>query len=500
MIDGKSNYELGLKLYNAGKYEKAIEKLEKSVYLEELDNNEFYSAYVTLGACCNNAEFTSDAIENLEYALKYISDDYRAYDEFANAYFTYSLPLAELFFNKALELHPNKAELCFEKVKNFFNAGMYEEAEKVLDIGLKYLSDSDCEVTDAINQYRFLINLGEKYSLASDLQSKCKHDEALKICDYVLESLDSDSVPKFTDEIYRENVKPFHDKLLASKAECLHVLGIFYTEAEIYKELIATSHEDANLYGKIAYCYVELNMLDKALEYYAKAEDLTEKKEKHKFIAGKHRTICDIFIKNKNYQAALDYAKSLPEDNYSSVCLKKILLGRAYFYLEKYDDVLNCLLPYTEDKWKDKTGSNFVRGMAYTYVGGAYYKRKDYKTALKYLRNTTKIKFKSFADTWLFMAECYIALKKYDKALSALDRAAETVDELTTYNIPYVNSRHEFAYEKFMDRDVKRKIECVCPECEAKVGSNDSVCRSCGNRLKWTIKEEVEIDEDLLLD
>ena len=194
-----------------------------------------------------------------------------------------------------------------------------------------------------------------------------------------------------------------------------------------------------------------------------------------------------------------------------------------------YKEVLDCILPTDEVKIENLMSlrffSAFMCGMGYTYLGGAYYKLKKYDTALIYLKKCAKLKYSGkFADTWLFMGECYIALGEYKNAIEALHNAIEHITYMDDYDITYLESRIQFARDKLAEKSKKLpspKITihgnnnpvnlggilatddavinrsvigkditqeetdfCFCPYCGTKLNSDFLFCPKCGKKLK----------------
>ena len=387
---GQMNYDKGIKLYNSGDYVNSIAKLQKAIQSRDLHDIEIAMAYILIGSSLSNTGNNNEAI----------------------------------------------------------NA--YNNAEKILSFVLENTSPSDSETISYASQFIFVARLKKKFALARDLFKNKRYDDATNVYDSILQSIDSNSAPELEDQIKSQYITPLIDNSLWHKGNCLYLLKKYDSAIETFKEVIKINPKFSRPYRDIADCYVELDMFDEASRYFTEAEEHSiNEHEKIGIIYDKHFMFTYKLRKDKNYQSALDYAKSIPEESNKVLLLKQLLIGRAYFYLENYDEVLNYLLPHVNvDRKLDIIENNSKRGMANTYIGGAYYKQKNYETALKYLKICSDIDYTATADPWVFMGECYIELGEYEKAIEALNKAIQTVREFDTYDIPYLESRINFAEEK----------------------------------------------------
>lgn len=482
---GKSNYEKGLKLYCSGDYINAIHKLNKACKSGDLDVTEMYTALVAEGKCFNNLCQYDEAITAFECALQYRSDDYEAYKELGEAYIANSdFELSKECLDKAIELNPTSFSSWGLKGLVLFNLKLYDDAEIALNTALRCANTQNITDTDSINLLLNVITLKKKYKAGTELLDCEKYADAIKIYDSILESIDS-IVPQDFDQYLGEYVNQIHSATLTNKGYCLGALNRYDSALKLYLDSFNITINYTNTYSCIAVCYARQNMFDKALEYFAEAENHSQNEiDKRGVIINKYSTIFSQHCKNKDYLAALNSLSSMPETDDDFICWKKMHLGTAHFRLEDYDKVLNCFLPYINNYLPDALfGEPFGRGVVNTYVGGVYYKRKDYQTALKYLTKCDNIVFERLADTGLLMGECYIALGDYEKALEPLQKAVSAWEEKCNYDIPYIESRIQFAKEK-LGYSTSDEAECpVCPNCGAKVVPEDTFCRKCGNKL-----------------
>ncbi len=497
---GKSYLKNGLKLYESHDYVPAINKLNKAIESEDLDMTETYIAYFAKGVCLSFSGNTDDAIKSLECALQCINTDYRAYNELGRAYINnQNYEESIKYLEKAIKLGSDDANSWAMKGFALFNLERYDDAETTLNFALNSIHSDDPEIIDFIKQLLPMIKLRKKYKIGTEFLNNSKYADAINIYDSILKDIGSICAPELN-----EKKDQIHVDSLIQKGDCMYALKKYDSAIKLYKESLDIIPNNKIPYQKIAESYLQLNMFDEALEYYEILEHNSYHEiEKIGTINMKHTAIFDRYIENKDFHTALDYANSIPEINNEIMCFKKMLMGKAHFCLDNYDETLKCLLPYVERDWIDSILSDHFKsdpvkeilGIVYsnlfllptyiganTYVGGVYYKRNEYKNALKYLLKCNQDDDIELADTEIFKGECYIALGEYENAVEALQKAIDDFDQSSYYDLAYLESRLNFAKEKLYS--TSDEAECpVCPKCGAKVVSEDTFCRKCGNKL-----------------
>lgn len=479
---GKMYYNKGNKLHDSGDYVNAIEKFNQALNSGELNTDEMYLAYARLGQCFYQIGNFADAINMFECAIKCHNDDYRAYSEIAIVYLYMGEYAQSLqYIDKAIEYDSTNAELWFNKGTILCELKRYDDAEKALDTALGYTLPSDHEAIDLIKTSRCKVYLNKQSDIATELRENGKYEDAIAVYDTILESIDSNSLSRDNEELYQIRANS-----MLKKERCLISLEKYDSALEVLNGLSDLAPYNKNICMDFANCYAELNKFDDASKYWAEAEKLAENEhEKTEIICLKYTKFFYKVIEKRDHQAELDYAKTIPEDNIALKCAKEFFIGRTHFYLGNYDEALKTLLPYIESDWLDSVARGYLgRGWAYTYVGGVYYKQKHYETALNYLNKCVEIDYNELTDTWLFMGECFIALKKYEKAIEALKKAVEAWYKTDAYDITHIESRIKFAEEKLKEQ-INLGGECnFCPSCGSKVDTEDSFCGKCGRRLK----------------
>lgn len=481
--DEISDYEYGMKLFWSGKYEDAIEILNLSLQTEYLGKDGIYNVHCAKGYCYSSIGKYDEAIIELESALKLKDDASEIHNELGRVYLLQGDNIRALQqIDKAIKCDPNQAILWLNKGRILYELAMYDDAEKVLNTALtKTDSSKESKEIESIDQLLFTISLEKSLRKALDLQNDKKYEDANIILDSIVKQINNNS---FTDSDQKINL--IHAVSLQNKAVCLSALNRKDLAIEALNESIRLIPDSPIPYLNLAEHYIDLNNFDEASKYYNEAANLSEdESEKISIILKKHILINTEIISKKDYQATLDAANSIPETNDALICLKKLFIGKSLFYLGRYDEVLSNLLPYVDADWTDSFIEGIsVQAMANTYIGGVYYKRKDYQTALKYLAKCVEIDYNMIGDAWLFMGECYIALGEYEKAIYALRKVVDAFDETDWYDIPYLESRIRFAKEKLKGSTQNEAEINICPKCGSKIGSEDIFCGKCGKQLK----------------
>lgn len=486
---GKSNLKKGADLHISGDNANAIKKLNKAILSGELDNFEMYSAYLLLGSCYYETNEFDESISALQSALQWGSfeNDHLAYRLLGLAYSRKGNYESSLqYLDKAIELMPTDCESLTRKGLILGILGRYNEAETAYNTALRYANSADpndinLNYIDAIHHFRFITRLEKKYSEAEKLQMNKDYVDAVNIYNSILESIDSYSDSKDDDYI---NV--IHVDSLLNKGRSFYALKQYDSAIEVLKKVFAIELNNGSAHYELAGCYIRLGKFDEAIESYTHAEYCSDNNDARvKINALKKSLIVQKLLVEKDYQAALDEANSIPEIDEQSIFMKKSSIGKCRNYLGNYDEALKYLLPYADADLTDtSTVDNIMRSNVCAEVGKIYNKQKNYETALKYLNKSIQLNSDGFTDTWLFMGESYIELGQYEKAIEPLRKAIEGWDPNEDYDLAYIESRLKFAKEKLGDNAVDETEKPVCPDCGAELKSGDSFCRKCGRKLK----------------
>ncbi|MFO7659075.1 MAG: tetratricopeptide repeat protein [Bacteroidales bacterium] len=122
-------------------------------------------------------------------------------------------------------------------------------------------------------------------------------------------------------------------KILRNIGEFFFDKNYFHDALDLFLSCLSTKHDTYELYEKIGFCYQQTGDLNKALEYYHKAELL----EKNRHWLYNKIALC--YRRLKNYNKAVEYyleaEKMNPED-----MQVQVFLGQTYMELEEYDAAL----------------------------------------------------------------------------------------------------------------------------------------------------------------
>lgn len=480
----ESKYRKGMKQYLANDYVNAIQNLAKAIQSEKLDKSELNHALNMMISSFFVLEQYDEAITVLKSAVQ--CDDYDKSEVFFSLAIAYerkeNYELSLNYLEKSIELKPDNNSSWMHKGVVLCNLNRYDEAEEAYKTALKYADTStDYQIRDRLKRLPF----EKKLKIALDLQNNGKFADAINIYDSILESIESNS-----DTIGAYSIKDLNVIVLTNKGSCLNSLNRHDEAIEALKKAVEIIPDNTGLYVELAWTCLQTQMFDDAIKYYEEAIKYAEDEiSKNTYYFIKKITYFQKLIHNREYQAALNEANSIPEINDSIIAIKTTLKGVSLFYLEKYDEALNCLLPNVEDDLIDTiTGNKSVHAMVYAAVGGVYYKQGQYETALKYLNKSIQHNGERFTEiwSWVFMGESYIAIGEYEKAVEALQKTVETRKDGDDYDLAYLESRLKFAKEKLGDSADKdgEAESLICPNCGSKLNSDDSFCGKCGSKLK----------------
>jgi len=192
--------------------------------------------------------------------------------------------------------------------------------------------------------------------------------------------------------------------------------------------------ESAKCYTNLATAFAELEEYTTAIEYNQQALALSRK---HKLVAVQSIILPNLATQYersgdrinaiKHYKSAEDFA--LQHDNKRSLALVYNNLGNLYLTI----DSLDIAKAYTEKAIKIKTDLNQLKGLeeAYYNLGLIYYKKGEYKQALRYY-NLIEDKVEGFRKVVVMrgMKSLYADKGQYQKALKYANKAEIVADSL----------------------------------------------------------------------
>lgn len=225
-------------------------------------------------------------------------------------------------------------------------------------------------------------------------------------------------------------------------AQTCNGIALLYAYKGLYKEAIPWAEKAVRLYKSlqrfadvsnsyltIGEAHLKLGHYDIAIEKYLECYSLAEKAGSMEGMANTLTNIAGIYYDLHNYdeskryfERALAIYSSMPVidriENNKAICHNAI--GEIYFQQGKYDKALQefnaALLQLSLHPNISTTAS------CKQYISQVYYVKKDYATALEYLRESLRlyesvIENEGIASSLASMAEVHFALKNYDSTV-----------------------------------------------------------------------------------
>lgn len=242
-----------------------------------------------------------------------------------------------------------------------------------------------------------------------------------------------------TDYYFNKALLLAESKLLKSQlADFLYYEGVsFEGESNFEKSIINYEHsliisEELNqdqhvaeLYNSIGYCYINLYVDDKAIEYYLKSLKAYQLLNDYEGIAMNFNDIGNLYYDQDNYENAKIYfqdALSLYEklNDKAGISSSYTNLGNIYSDSGSYDKGIDY---YKQSIIIDKESNN-QSGVAINYnnLGDCYIQTGDYTKATNYFKKALIIALKLneqelIAIIYLNMADVNVHLKKYKETI-----------------------------------------------------------------------------------
>ncbi len=193
----------------------------------------------------------------------------------------------------------------------------------------------------------------------------------------------------------------------------------------------------AKIYNNIGLLYENIGKYDKALQYHMRSLKIREKINDKQSIASSLNNIGIVFISIKKYDKAFEYLKkslNLKKEigNKRQIISAYMNMGNVKYYQKKYDEALALYSQCLEISklLKDKRSiAAILSNMG--YIAG---KKGDYEKAVSYELQSIKVLEKTenieqLCLSYQALANFYINLKDYDKALKFAEIAKKTAIE-----------------------------------------------------------------------
>ncbi|HPR58774.1 MAG TPA: tetratricopeptide repeat protein, partial [Bacteroidales bacterium] len=257
-----------------------------------------------------------------------------------------------------------------------------------LTYGLKALPDADSlkRVSDSLQgklKIAALNNLAEVL-LQSDL------DEAVKTAGLAIKFEESES---YTEE--KARAQRIIADALFYKTEYLQAIHYYHASAETEKELHGELSDNyLQRLNDIGFCYNELAIYDKAIEYYKMSLEIARKVNNREEIATNLNNIGNSLFAMGEYAEAIPYFDSTLQidreaqnDEHISIDLNNF--GKVYFSWGKYQKALEY---YFESLTKaEAAGNEHMQAIRHSNIGQVYLKLEDYENARKHFNTALAI-------------------------------------------------------------------------------------------------------------
>lgn len=272
-----------------------------------------------------------------------------------------------------------------------------------------------------------------------------------------------DSIANFDKVIVEEDVMEDLEELFTIIANALIEEELF----EIALRYLSKAHKkfprNLHFIFQIAFCYEELEQLEKGIEFYQKFL------QKDSFSIMAWTNLSNLYLKSKNYEKAIEaceYAYALNNEN------NYLLLNLAYIKLDTqmYDGAISDLKKYL--------ALNPESHSAIYYIGECLYEKEEYQKAKRHFKNAIA-QFTEVPDFYHGLGMVYLRQNKYRRAISAFLKSLK-VDSNYTDSLYFLgnifarkrNWKRAINYYQQIFRIDKNDIEAILSCVDAFFNSN----------------------------
>ena len=286
-------------------------------------------------------------------------------------------------------------------------------------------------------------------SWLNDETTKIEKNGNSKICPYCSESIPANTLicphcNEYINQTYRETP---HKKSPIGKILFLIFLIVAISGAAVYayfwyNDPIRKADRLSSNYYTLAKEQEKAGNNKEAISYYKKA--LYEKFD----LDDVKVTLVKLCIKEKDMACVEEYIDAAYKINPKDNQLK-------FYYASTILDEPNSAVPLLKSV-VDKEPNNYL---ANKYLGSYYYDKKEYKTALKYLKKSYDLKdnfenntgaekaYEDIDDEWKMIANSYIMLDEYTNAINILD---DVIDKTGNYDARELKKSAEEKRETYL--------------------------------------------------
>ena len=394
----ESSIEIGERLYNEGKYSKAVEIFLKLI--EEEESN--YFAQYNVGLCYLRLKEYSKAEKHLNTASILRSSYSSPYTSLGFLYFQQrQFSRALFFFQRAEQLHPSPITnhalgVVFNELKEYNKAISYYK--KAIDL--------HPSVADPHN------GLGNVYHKLKEYNKAILHYEK------AIDLHPSFASPHNALGFIYKNLKEYnkaishYEKAIdldPSYAYPHHALGNVYYDLKEYNKAISHYEKAIDLdpsfpspHDGLGDVFDNLKEYNKAISHYEKAIDL------HPSFASPHNGLGDVYDNLKEYNKAISYYEKAidldpsfisPHNGLGVIYLHKKECEKA---LEEFNKAIEIAMQMGDDY------SIFIENKAHTMI-----KKKEYENGLNEIQKSTE----KTANYYFIMGLAHYKLSQYQHAI-----------------------------------------------------------------------------------
>ena len=228
------------------------------------------------------------------------------------------------------------------------------------------------------------------------------------------------------------------------------------------------SPDAENSIGRV---YYNLDIFEMALEYYKRALDSYQKIEDEESVGGVLNNLALVYYEIDSIDQAIEYYNSALDikrkyDDTLNVGAISHNLGLVYIHQGKFDLAIENL-ETSREVFETLGFDNYVVN-ATNNIGRAYFKNKKYRQALKYFQQALEKAKETgspfmIMDNYKYQADCYSAMKDYERALWYSNEYYYMKDSLLNIDknkeIAEIQAKYENEIEEQENRLLKQENE-----------------------------------------
>lgn len=364
-----------------GENEKCVDLCDEIIR----DQKTYYPAYV----------YRQEAYFNLRRSQEVIDDYYNAIDLYTGYEKPYVLA-AKVFYIY------NQYEDCLNIINKAKEASVDSLELKFIEIKAVRRKDRSRENNlEAIEHFKKLYEEASKD--AKDMEDISLIIHEMAVC--YIDMNDNNNALK----TIKEKLKlKYSEGSLKLKGDILYNLGKYKDALKIYNEILSENPDYDGLMVDVGDCYYAMGDMDKAIEYYGKAEDINPDNIYANNKLGEiYRNIYNENKNKKSYDLSVKYIKRVAELKSDSYTYNE--LGR--IYLRGYE------LEKAKDAFRRAIEEDSENMYSYNNLGYAYQLSEEYEKAYEYYQKSVELgKDKDMLPYWNIAAN-FTILRDFENAI-----------------------------------------------------------------------------------